>query len=199
MAQSQLIHPVIVGLGGTPRPGSTSECALRIALERARDAGAETHMLSGRDLILPAYDPSQPERTVQASRLIDLLRKCDGVLIASPGYHGSVSGLLKNALDYIEDMRTDEQVYLDGRAVGCIVCAHGWQATGSTLAALRSIVHALRGWPTPLGVAINSAQKIFDGEGRCVDAAVAQQLEMVALQVVRFARMQRAAASRAEA
>lgn len=192
---SEQQRPVILGLGGTPRPGSTSECAVRAALDAARAVGAETHMLNGRDLMLPAYDPSQAERTAQASRLIELLRTCDGVLIASPGYHGSVSGLLKNALDYVEDMRTDTRVYLEGRAVGCIVCAQGWQATGSTIAALRSIVHALRGWPTPLGVAINSAQRIFDGDGRCVDANVAQQLEMVAAQVVQFARMQRAITS----
>jgi FMN reductase len=130
--------------------------------------------------------------------MIALLRRCHGVVVASPAYHGSVSGLIKNALDYVEDMRNDEAVYLDGRAVGCIACAFGWQATGSTLAALRSIVHALRGWPTPMGVAINSSTRAFDTEGRCLDAGVERQLELLANQVVDFARMRAAAGNGGE-
>ena len=111
------------------------------------------------------------------------------MIITSPGYHGSISGLIKNALDYVEDMREDGDVYFEGRAVGCVACAYGWQATGSTLAALRSITHALRGWPTPIGVAINSSQKVFDGAGNCLDESVSKQLDLMAKQVVDFARM----------
>ena len=59
---------------------------------------------------------------------------------------------MKNAIDLLEDLRGDSRVYLDGRAVGCIVTAAGWQGCNTTLGAMRGIVHALRGWPTPLGV-----------------------------------------------
>ena len=135
------------------------------------------------------YAPERVERSPAAAKLVSALRECDGVIIASPGYHGSISGLVKNALDYVEDMRADPAVYFDGRAVGCIACAYGWQATGSTLAALRSIVHALRGWPTPIGVAINTSLKVFDADGACLDAGIARQLELMAMQVVDFARM----------
>ncbi len=58
---------------------------------------------------------------------------------------------MKNAIDLLEDLRGDSRVYLDGRAVGCIVTAAGWQGCNTTLGAMRGIVHALRGWPTPLG------------------------------------------------
>src|SRR5262249_60511525 len=83
-----------------------------------------------------------------------------------PGCHGAVSGLVKNALDYIGDRREDPRVYLDNTPWGCISCAYGWQAAVGTLGQLRSIGHALRAWPTPLGVAINSADEIWDGAGR---------------------------------
>jgi len=89
-------------------------------------------------------------------------------------------------LDYVEDLRDHERPYLDGRAVGCIVCAYGWQATTTTLVSLRSTVHALRGWPTPLGVAINSAQTVFDDSGQVVDKQCAQQLTMLSSQVLDF-------------
>ena len=84
-------------------------------------------------------------------QLIEAVREADAIIIATPGYHGGVSGLVKNALDTLEELRADDRPYLDGRAVGCIVTAYGWQAAGSVLTSLRSIVHALRGWPTPFG------------------------------------------------
>ena len=115
------------------------------------------------------------------------MRRCQGVVIASPGYHGSISGLIKNALDYIEDLRTEPAPYLDGRAVGCIACAAGWQATGPTLAALRSVVHALRGWPTPMGVVVNTAEPVFEESGRCLDPIMDAQLALVGRQVIEFA------------
>jgi FMN reductase len=181
--------PLIVGLGGTTRSGSTSERALRLALRSAEGQGARVEMIAGEHLELPMYAPERSARDPKAIRLITLLRSANGVILSSPGYHGSISGMLKNALDYVEDMRSDENPYLHGRAVGCVVCAHGWQATGTTLVAMRSIVHALRGWPTPLGIAINTAETKFDESGDCLDTEVARNLGTMGEQVVNFARM----------
>src|ERR1700722_15632255 len=150
-------EPLIVGIGGTVRPNSSSERVLRACLRVLGDAGAETVTFSGSSLIMPPYDVTDSARSEAAVQMIDALRRSDGVVIASPGYHGSMSGMLKNALDYTEDLREDERPYLDGRAVACIACAQGAQASVNTLVALRSIVHALRGWPTPLGAALYSS------------------------------------------
>ena len=182
----------VVGIGGTTRPNSSTEKALRVALKAAADDGAETVMLGAADIDLPMYAPESPERTDKAVRLIEEIRRCDGLIVASPGYHGTLSGLVKNALDYIEDMRDDDVPYIDGRAVGCIACAYGWQATVTTLMALRSVVHALRGWPTPMGAGINSAGPVFDQNGNAIDESSRFQLELVGRQVVEFARMRAA-------
>ncbi|MBV9782233.1 MAG: NAD(P)H-dependent oxidoreductase [Acidisphaera sp.] len=178
----------IVGIGGTTRPGSTTERALQVALAAAAASGAETAMIGGTELQLPMYDPAVPVHAPAAEHMVALIRRCHGLIIASPGYHGTMSGMIKNAMDYIEALRQDTPPYLEGRAVGCIVCAHGWQATGTTLVALRTMVHSLRGWPTPLGAAINSAQTSFSEDGACDDAGARQQLQIVGRQVVDFAR-----------
>jgi FMN reductase len=136
---------------------------------------------------MDAYDPMVKTRTDSSLRLVQLLREADGIVIASPSYHGSIPGLLKNALDYTEDMRSDERPYFDGRAVGCVVCAEGIQAMGTTLFTLRSIVHALRGWPTPYSATINSSTKPFGPDGLLREEAVSAQLKTVAQQVVQFA------------
>lgn len=177
----------VVGIGGSLRAGSSSERALRAALAGAAEAGADTSAVTGDDLVLPFYDPSEPERTAASRRLVELTRSADGVVLAAPGYHGTLSGLVKNALDYLEDLREDRFPYLDGRAVGCIGVAYGWQATVHTVDALRGIAHALRGWPTPLGVAVNSAQVKFDESGDCSDAHVANNLRILGNQVAEFA------------
>jgi FMN reductase len=182
-------RPLIVGLGGTTRANSSSQRALHVALKAAEAAGAETMLCTGRQLMFPIYEPSEMTRTDDAKRFLELLRRSNGLVIASPGYHGSVSGLIKNALDYIEDLRDSTPPYLDGRAVGCIACALGWQAAGTTLVAMRSIVHALRGWPTPMGAAINTASPLFDDDGGCADQTAKFQLELIGRQVVEFARM----------
>lgn len=180
-------RPFVVGLGGTTRPNSSTERALRAALSAAEAEGAETLLLGAADLELPMYAPERPERDPAARRLVAALAAADGVILSSPGYHGAFSGLIKNALDYAEDLRDGERPYLEGRAVGCIACAFGWQATTTTLVALRSVVHALRAWPTPLGVAINSAQPVFGADGAVLDEVAARNLALLGRQVVDFA------------
>jgi FMN reductase len=182
-------RPLVVGIGGTTGTNSSSERALRAALAAAERYGAKTEIVSGTDLMLPMYTPDASNRTEQAVRLVSLLRRCDGVIVATPAYHGIMSGLIKNALDYVEDLRTDERCYLDERAVACIVSAAGWQAVGSTLGALRSIIHSLRGWPTPSSAAFNTLDPAFRSEIVFDLKSPDLQLDRIAKQVVAFAQM----------
>ncbi|MFE1748944.1 NADPH-dependent FMN reductase [Streptomyces anandii] len=176
----------IVGIGGSLRPGSSAEQALGVVLAEAQRLGAEVTLLGGPDLGLPLYDPGQRTRCAGADRLIEQVRCADGVVLASPAYHGSVSGLVKNALDHLEELSDADRPYLSGRAIGCVAVGHGWQGAQSTLAALRDITHALRGWPTPLGVAVNGAAVRFQA-GVCSDPRIEGQLRTMAGQVVEFA------------
>ena len=165
---------LVVGIGGGLRAGSATEVVLRAALDSAAALGASTALFAGPSLDLPMYAPGP--RGARASALLGAVARADGVIVASPAYHGTISGLVKNALDYMEDLR--DVSYLDGRAVGCIAVAGGAQAAASTLCGLRTVVHALRGWPTPLGVAV-------DGP---LDEVILGRLDLMAEQVVGFAR-----------
>lgn len=183
-------HPLIVGIGGTPRQGSSTERALASALRTAQAGGADTLLFDGRFLArLPHFHPNGEPPTPEQAQLTDAVRRADGLIVASPGYHGSISGLVKNALDTLELLREDPRPYLHNRAVGAIVTADGWQAAGATLAALRAIVHAMRGWPTPFGAALNASSQLFDAAGDCREPKDAWQLATVAEQVMEFARL----------
>ena len=99
-ASSQFFH----GVGDAPR------------VERPHnESGARIKLISGPLLQLPLYQPENPERSEGARLLVAELALADGIIIGSPGYHGSISGLVKNALDYAEDLRTDARPYFSGR------------------------------------------------------------------------------------
>ena len=177
-------QPLIVGIGGTPKENSTTEQALRIALKGAEEMGARTKMFGGSYLSqLPHYLTGGEDA---GKELLEAVRAADGLILASPGYHGTISGPVKNAIDYLEETSKDERVYLDGVPVGLVVTAYGAQAAGTTLSTLRFIVHALRGWPTPLGATIKSLGGMFK-DGVCTDENAANQLAMVGKQVADFA------------
>ncbi|MBN8809429.1 MAG: NAD(P)H-dependent oxidoreductase [Sphingomonas sp.] len=180
--------PLIVGIGGTIGAVSSTERALRIALDAVEREGYATRLFGGADMArLPLYDPRSPSRTHHEQDFVAAVRQASGLIIASPGYHGSISGVVKNALDLLEETARDARPYLADMPVGLIATAYGWQATGSTIAALRSIVHALRGWPTPFAAAINTQLTKFDESGATTDQAVVDQLCLIGRQVARFA------------
>jgi len=182
-------RPRIVALGGNATAGGSAERLLRHALDRCEAEGAETLLFAGNAINLPLYAPHHGDRCDKAEALTEALRKADGIIVASPAYHGTVSGVVKNALDYAQDLASDVQPYFDGRAVGLIAVAGGWQAAGSTLATLRSVTHALRGWPTPMAVMANSSQQLFDSDGTLTDCGINQQLDIMTRQLVIFTQM----------
>jgi FMN reductase len=181
--------PHIVGLGGSAGPASVSNLLLERCLAHAAALGAQVTSFGGAFLErLPIFS-ADAGASPEAVELAEAVRAADGVVVATPGYHGGMSGLVKNALDHLELLRDDDRPYLDGRAVGVIVAASGWQACGTALVSVRSTVHALRGWPTPLGVTVNSAEQTAE------DARVDGALDVLAHQLVDFASWQAAARS----
>lgn len=177
----------LVAIGGTVRPGSSTERAMAIAAAAAADEGASVTSFGGDYLArLPHYrGPDWSES--DGAELIASVREADGLIIASPGYHGTVSGMVKNAIDYLEELARDERPYLHNRPVGLIVTAFGHQAANSGMTTLRTIAHALRGWPTPFGAAIKTEADSFHESGACLDPVIQGQLELVGRQVARAA------------
>ena len=176
----------IVGLGGSVDPDSQSERALRAVLRAAEQRGATVQAFTGGHLDLPPYHYGVhlPDGTRD---YLEAIRRADGVVIASPAYHGTMSGLVKNAVDYLEELNQDARPYLSGRAVAPVAVAKGWQAAVTTLGTLRQVVHALRGWPTPIGLAVNGTITRFDADGTTADDTVTQLVDSMADQLMEFA------------
>jgi FMN reductase len=175
-----------VGIGGSTRAGSSTEVLVRAVLDALERRGAATTLYSGPALMLPPYEQTAVCTEAGAALIADV-RRADGLVVGSPGYHGTISGLVKNVLDFLEEMRTDDPPYLDRKAVGCVTTAYGWQAAVNTLTTLRQVVHALRGWPTPYGIAANVAGGLVADDGSLADPRLAESAEIMAEQLSEFA------------
>lgn len=186
----------VVGIGGSTNAYSVTAVLLDHALRMLSDQGAQTMRFGAAEMAaLPMYTGASDDPAVH--KMVDAVRVADAVVIATPGYHGGMSGLVKNALDHLEALREDDRPYLDGRPVGLIVAASGWQACGTTLDSARSVVHALRGWPTPLGVTVNSLEQQPDLDGN-FDGRVMGALRIMADQIGEFLAGRRVSAERDE-
>ena len=180
----------VVGIGGSTREGSSTEVIVRSVLQTLEKRGVETRLYAGQALKLPMYEQSL--QVADAGRdLIADVRRAAALIVGSPGYHGTISGLVKNALDYLEELSKDDPPYLDRKAVACVATAYGWQAAVNTLTTLRQVVHALRGWPTPYGIAVNAAGGVLKEDGSFVDARFQEGVEIMAEQILEFATAMR--------
>lgn len=172
----------VVGLAGSLRAGSATQKAVRCALLGAENAGAETQLLdlASYDLPFLGRDKEPPGRTA-VERFLGDLRAADGIILGSPEIHGSLSGVLKNAIDL-----TDRDAF-EGKMLGLIGVAGGRLGASETLSHLRAIGRSLHAWVVPAQVSIGAADQAFDPRGEPVDVELRERLWSVGRQVAHFA------------
>ena len=176
----------IVGLGGSLAGVSRSRAALKKALEGAAAAGAETQLLDLRELDLPMYNPEHDEPTEAATTLLEACHAADGLIWSSPLYQGTISGALKNALDWLRLLGDREPPYLHDKVIGLVSVAGGTQGL-QAINTMEFATRALRGWAVPFVVPVGTATRVFDRTGAILDRAVATQLVTLGGEVVRVA------------
>lgn len=177
----------VVGVGGSLAEPSSSLAALKIALEGAADAGAQTELLDIRELNLPMYVPGLDDVPESVKHLSESIHAADGLLWSSPLYHGTISGSFKNALDWLQLLSDREPAYLTDKVVGLISTAGGTQGL-QAVNTMEFVVRALRGWAVPLVIPIPQAWRVFDQEGHTQDAKISEQLHSLGREVTRAAR-----------
>jgi NAD(P)H-dependent FMN reductase len=175
----------VAALCGSLRENSLTAAALRIALEGAKQFGATVEFVDLRDYHLPFHAgvTGSHDSSVDVMRLKHLAKASDAVILGTPEYHGSFSGVLKNALDFLT---FDE---MEGKMIGLVGVSGGAMGAFDALNGLRSVGRALHAWVLPQQVAIPEAFKVFDGDGRILDPELAQRLRTVGTEAARFAHL----------
>ncbi|MFC6953258.1 NADPH-dependent FMN reductase [Halorubellus litoreus] len=172
--------PTVVAVCGSRRDASKTKVVLRAALAAARDRGADTRLVDLDAYDLPPFDADAPD-VGDATTLREVVAGADAVLLGTPNYHGSYSGVLKNALDYLG---RDE---FGGKTVGLVEVAGG-RFPGSALAHLRTVARTLNAWTLPVEVAVPSSHSTVRADG-IADDDVAERVEALGTDVVEYARV----------
>ena len=110
-----------------------------------------------RELDLPMYVPDfeledYAPKNAGIERLVESYRNADAMVWVSPTYHGTVSGVFKNMLDFAEFLSRDHRPYFQGRPVGLIAINDS-----TTFAAMRDCARELRAWLAPTHIELNGA------------------------------------------
>ncbi len=182
-------RPHILGLGGTLHGGSLSRWALERALAAAEAAGATTELLTLEELELPFFEPGRPLEDFgpAAAQLIAAASRAHGMLWSTGAYHGTLAGVTKNALDFLEFLDVETPPYLHGKVVGLIATSGGEIAGVNALNAMVHTAHALRGTVAPLMVAIPQARRAFAPGGEVREERWAKKLDQLGCLVVEMA------------
>jgi NAD(P)H-dependent FMN reductase len=189
-----MTQPKILALAGSTRSGSFNNKLVRIAAEFARTAGAEVTAIDLRDLALPLFDQDFEDAhglPDGAKTLKSLLRASDGLLIASPEYNSSITGVLKNAIDWASRAETDDEpplVAFRGKAAALLAASPGALGGLRGLVHLRAILGNIGVIVLPNQVTTPTAHEAFDEAGRLKDQRKAAQVDALAKDLVDFLR-----------
>jgi len=183
----------LLGLGGSTRPGSASFALVRGTLAMAAELGAETRAVDVGETDLPLFreDCSAADRPPAVAWLLAEARAADALLLCSPTYLGTVSGAVKNLLDYLSLLGGDDPPYLGRRPAGLL--AFGGANAAHTLTALGHVAHALDALVVPTSVAV-PAWAVDTATATITDPKLDRRLRRMAAELVDLgARLRRPA------
>jgi NAD(P)H-dependent FMN reductase len=175
----------VLGVGGSMRQGSYSTLTLKLLLEEAKKYKSESYMLELRKINLPLYDPSETSSDQPSynnnnlKRITKALKWADALVLASPDYHGSMSGAMKNFLDYFWEE-------FAGKTFGYIVASHEKGLT--VVDQMRTAVRQCYGWSMPYNISING-ENDFDSKGTLVNSVLAKRIKMLARDLVTYGKL----------
>lgn len=182
MPQRALDQIIVAGLCGSMGAKSSTRDTLKIALRGATEAGAQAVLLDLRDYHLPFAGQSRDGAEFpDVARLAGQLRAAHAIIWATPEYHGSYSGVLKNALDL---MGFDE---FEGKMIGLIGVAGGALGATHALDHLRAVGRQLHAWVLPQQASIARAWDAFTPAGELKDKEIEARLKEIGHEVARFA------------
>ncbi|NNE65763.1 MAG: NAD(P)H-dependent oxidoreductase [Pyrinomonadaceae bacterium] len=182
----------LLAFSGSLRKESTNTKTLAVAVRGAQSAGADVNTISLMDYELPLYngDIEASDGIPQnAAKLQELMLESDGFLIASPEYNSSITGALKNMIDWTSRPN-------DGRSAGASFAGKSaalMSASPGGLGGLRGLFDVRKILSTmgvivlPAQVAVSQSYTAFDENGEIIDEKMRSQVEGLGAELATFA------------
>ena len=168
----------ILGISGSLRDNSHTFQLVTVALEAAKQAGADASLLDLREYPLPMYEAHEDyDSDEMVQKVIRMVAQADGFIVGSPEYHGCMSGAVKNLFDFLYRE-------ICGKLFGLVSATGGSQGNGC-FDNLRAAVQYCHGWVLPYNV--SATGKDFDGGGHLTNDKVRDRLHRVGRDVTIYA------------
>jgi len=162
----------VLGIGSSLREGASSTSALSITLDFAKKQGAETRLLDLKQTKLPLYDPTSNPSLFEINKVRDDVNWSDALILSTPDYHGSMSGAMKNFLDYF-------WAEFAGKTFGYICASHEKGLTA--MDQMRTAVRQCYGWSLPYGISVSDSEDFVNGK---INPKLESRLDMLARDLV---------------
>jgi NAD(P)H-dependent FMN reductase len=170
----------VLGVASSMRESSYGTRTLAILLDAAQKYEAKTSLLDLRKVTMPMYNPDVSMQTdLELQKVTNEVNWADAFVLVSPDYHGSMSGSIKNFLDYFWEE-------FAGKLFGYICTSHEKGLT--VLDQMRTAVRQCYGWSLPYGIAVNG-EADFNEEGMIINSLLDRRLKMVARDLVVYGRL----------
>ncbi len=185
--------PSLLAFAGSTRAASFNKQLVKIAAQGAEEAGVSTTFVDLADYPLPLFDEDLEAANgmpLAAVELKQLMIQHQGFLIASPEYNSSVSGVLKNTIDWVSRAAEGESplIAFSGKAAALLSASPGGLGGIRGLVHLRSILGNIGMNVLPDQVTISSAHKLFDATGNLQDPAQEKKVKALGASLAKFCK-----------
>ncbi|MBA2268463.1 MAG: NAD(P)H-dependent oxidoreductase [Nitrosopumilus sp.] len=164
----------VLGVGSSMRKDSFSTETLKIILNKVNKNGGETRLLNLYSNPLPMYTTEFNEKLGGIKHAVELVNWADAIILATPDYHGSMAGSLKNFLDYF-------WAEFAGKTFGYLCSSHEKGLT--VMDQMRTAIRQCYGWSLPYGISINSSLD-FNKDREIINERLLGRLESFARDLV---------------
>ena len=187
----------LIALSGSTRGGSQNRMLLSLAAAAAERAGARVEFVELRNLALPLYDADFEAEHGLPSALVTFKTACmraDGYLIAGPEYNGSLSAVLKNAIDWLSrpGPRPGETPFtlsaFKGKVAGLMSASPGSWGGIRSLMHLREIISGMGVLVGAEQFALPAAHNAFAEDGQLRNEAHQAVVNAIGVRAVQLAR-----------
>ncbi|MDW0165299.1 MAG: NAD(P)H-dependent oxidoreductase [Nitrososphaeraceae archaeon] len=169
-----------MGIGSSMRKNSFSTDTLRKVLEIISvKYKTEARLVNLFETQLPIYRPSTKFDNENVKKVTNDVNWANVFVLASPDYHGSMSGTMKNFLDFFWKE-------FSGKTFGYIVSSHEKGLT--VMDQMRTAVRQCYAWSLPYGISINGREDL-GSDGKIVNSILQSRMEMLARDLVVYGRL----------
>jgi NAD(P)H-dependent FMN reductase len=171
----------VLGVAGSMRSGAFSTRVLNLCMDMAARHGAQIRLLDLNTLDLPMFRPDSRDPSESARETAEAVQWADAFLLATPDYHGSMSGAIKNFLDYHWEA-------FAGKLFGYICASHEKGLTA--MDQMRTAVRQCYGWSLPYGLSVHGKEE-FPADGQGANPRFMKRASMLSRDLVVYGAMLR--------